>query len=139
MNSTKQIDAAMKRLEDDPQLARDFDELRRTEYPGKTRREAAALGLAALEARRDAALASVRAKAMKYTANVAAKTFKKALATVAAITKRPADKRVGDLPLDQWHVQHVMQAAEKGDQLAVAEIQRRGYEINANNTFSKKA
>jgi len=138
MNSTKQIDAAMKRLEDDPQLARAFDELRRTEYPGKTRREAAALGLAALEARRDAALASVRAKAMKYTANVAAKTFKKAVAAVAAITKPRADKRQAPLKISDWHTQHVMQAAEKGDQVAIAEIQRRGYEITG-TTFSKKA
>ena len=138
MNSTtKQIDAAMKRLEDDPQLAREFDTLRRTEYPGKTRREAAALGLAALEARRDAALASVRAKAMKYTANVAAKTFKKAVAAVATITKR-SDKRQPPLQISDWHTQHVMQAAEKGDPVAIAEIQRRGYEITG-TTFSKKA
>ena len=136
MNSTeKQIDQAMKRLDSDPALAADFDNLRRTEYPGKTRREAAVLGLAALEAKRDSALANVRAKALKYAATAAVATFKKAVAT---ITKRP-DKRQGDLPLDQWHTQHVMQAAEKGDQLAVAEIQRRGYEINANSTFSKKA
>ena len=136
MNSTeKQIDAALRRLDSDPALAADFDNLRRTEYPGKTRREAAALGLAALEAKRDSALATQRAKAMKHLATAAVNTFKKAVAT---ITKRP-DKRQGDLPLDQWHTQHVMQAAEKGDQLAVAEIQRRGYEINANSTFSKKA
>ena len=136
MNSTeKQIDAALRRLDSDPALAADFDNLRRTEYPGKTRREAAALGLAALEAKRDSALATQRAKAMKHLATAAVTTFKKAVAT---ITKRP-DKRQGDLPLDQWHTQHVMQAAEKGDQLAIAEIQRRGYEINANSTFSKKA
>ena len=136
MNSTeKQIDAALRRLDSDPALAADVDHLRRTEYPGKTRREAAALGLAALEAKRDSALATQRAKAMKHLATAAVTTFKKAVAT---ITKRP-DKRQGDLPLDQWHTQHVMQAAEKGDQLAVAEIQRRGYEINANSTFSKKA
>jgi hypothetical protein len=139
MNSTeKQIEAAMKRLDSDPALAADFDNLRRTEYPGKTRREAAALGLAALEARRDAALASVRAKAMKYTANVAAKTFKKAVAAVAAITKPRADKRQAPLQISDWHVQHVMQAAEKGDQVAIAEIQRRGYEING-TSFTKKA
>jgi hypothetical protein len=140
MNKTdQQIDAAMKRLDSDPALAADFDNLRRTEYPGKTRREAAALGLAALEARRDAALASVRAKAMKYTANVAAKTFKKAVAAVAAITKPRADKRQAPLQISDWHTQHVMQAAEKGDPVAIAEIQRRGYEINTNNTFTKKA
>ena len=135
----KQIDAAMKRLDSDPALAAEFENLRRAEWPGKTRREAAALGLAAIQAKNEAALAAQRATAMKHTASVAAKTFKKAVAAVAAITtKRPADKRVGDLPLDQWHVQHVMQAAEKGDQVAVAEIQRRGYEINTNNTFTKK-
>jgi hypothetical protein len=140
MNSTtKQIDAAMKRLDSDPALAADFDNLRRTEYPGKTRREAAALGLAALEARRDAALAKVRAKAMSYTANVAAKTFKKAVAAVAAITKPRADKRQAPLQISDWHTQHVMQSAVKGDQVAIAEIQRRGYEINTNNTFTKKA
>ena len=139
MNSTeKQLDQAMKRLDSDPALAADFDNLRRTEYPGKTRREAAALGLIALEAKRDSALAAQRAKAMKYAAAAAVTTFKKAVKAVATITKRP-DKRQGDLPLDQWHTQHVMQAAEKGDQLAVAEIQRRGYEINSNQTFTKKA
>jgi hypothetical protein len=139
MNSTtKQIEAAMKRLDSDPALAAEFDNLRRTEYPGKTRREAAALGLAALEARRDAALASVRAKAMKYTANVAAKTFKKAVAAVATITKRPVDKRLAPLQISDWHTQHVMQAAEKGDQVAIAEIQRRGFEITG-TTFTKKA
>ena len=137
MNSTKQIDAAMKRLEDDPQLARDFDELRRTEYPGKTRREAAALGLAALEARRDAALASVRAKAMKYTANVAAKTFKKAVAAVAAITKPRADKRQGALPMDQWSFGHLATAAQAGDKAAQAELAARGYSQTSNNTYSK--
>jgi hypothetical protein len=139
MNKTdQQIDAAMKRLDSDPALAREFDSLRRTEYPGKTRREAAVLGLAALEARRDAALASVRAKAMKYTANVAAKTFKKAVAAVAAITPKRSDKRQAPLQISDWHTQHVMQAAEKGDQVAIAEIQRRGYEING-TSFTKKA
>jgi len=138
MNSTKQIDAAMKRLEDDPQLARDFDELRRTEYPGKTRREACELGLKALEARRDAALASVRAKAMKYTANVAAKTFKKAVAAVAAITPKPrADKRQGALPMDQWSFGHLATAAQAGDKAAEAELAARGYSQTSSNTFSK--
>ena len=125
----------MLRLDSDPALAADFDNLRRTEWPGKTRREAAALGLAALEAKRNSALAAQRAKAMKHAATAAVTTFKKA---VAKITTR-ADKRQGDLPLSDWHTQHVMQAAEKGDQLAVAEIQRRGYEINSNQTFTKKA
>lgn len=140
MNSTtKQIDAALRRLDSDPVLAAEFENLRRAEWPGKTRREAAALGLIALEAKRDAALASVRAKAMKYTANVAAKTFKKAVAAVAAITPKPrADKRQAPLQISDWHTQHVMQAAEKGDPVAIAEIQRRGYEITG-TTFSKKA
>ena len=138
MTKTEQLDAAMRRLDSDEELAADFDNLRRTEYPGKTRREAAALGLIALEAKRDSALATQRAKAMKHAATAAVTTFKKAVKAVATITKRP-DKRQGDLPLDQWHVQHVMQAAEKGDQLAVAELAARGYEINANSTFSKKA
>ena len=139
MNHQQQIDAAMRRLDSDPALAADFDNLRRTEYPGKTRREAAALGLAALEAKRDSALATQRAKAMKHAATAAVTTFKRAVAAVATITKRPVDKRQAPLQISDWHTQHVMQAAEKGDQLAVAEIQRRGYEINANSTFSKKA
>jgi len=140
MNSTtKQIDAALRRLDADPALARDFDNLRRTEYPGKTRREAAALGLAAIQARNEAALAAQRALAMKNTANIAARTFKKAVAAVAAITPKPrADKRQAPLQISDWHTQHVMQAAEKGDQVAIAEIQRRGYEITG-TTFSKKA
>ena len=139
MNSTtKQIDAALRRLDSDPVLAAEFENLRRTEWPGKTRREAAALGLAALEARRDASLASVRAKAMKYTANIAAKTFRQAVAAVSSITKPRADKRQAPLQISDWHTQHVMQAAEKGDQVAIAEIQRRGFEITG-TTFSKKA
>ena len=139
MNKTdQQIDAAMKRLDSDPALAREFDSLRRTEYPGKTRREAAVLGLAALEARRDAALASVRAKAMKYTANVAAKTFRKAVAAVAAITPKPrADKRQGALPMDQWSFGHLATAAQAGDKAAQAELAARGYTQTSNNTYSK--
>ena len=91
MNSTtKQIDAALRRLDSDPVLAADFDNLRRTEWPGKTRREAAALGLAALEAKQLAHLAQVRATAMKHLSTVAAKTFKKAVAAVASITAAPA-------------------------------------------------
>ena len=135
----KQLDEAMKRLDSDPALAADFDNLRRKEYPGKTRREAAALGLIALEAKRESALATQRAKALKYSAAAAVNTFKKAVKAVATITKRPVDKRQAQLQISDWHTQHVMQAAEKGDQLAIAEIQRRGYEINANSTFSKKA
>ena len=49
------------------------------------------------------------------------------------------DKRQGDLPVNQWAFGHLATAAQAGDKLAVAEIQRRGYEINANSTFSKKA
>ena len=138
MNKTdQQIEAALKRLDADPALAAEFENLRRTEYPGKTRREAAALGLAAIQARTEAALAAQRALAMKNTASLAARTFKKALATVATITKRP-DKRQAPLQISDWHTQHVMQAAEKGDQVAIAEIQRRGFEITG-TTFSKKA
>jgi hypothetical protein len=137
MNSTtKQIDAALRRLDADPVLAAEFENLRRAEWPGKTRREAAALGLAAIQARNEAALAAQRALAMKNTANIAARTFKTA---VAAITKPRADKRQAPLQISDWHTQHVMQAAVKGDQVAIAEIQRRGYEINTNNTFTKKA
>jgi hypothetical protein len=140
MNSTtKQIDAALRRLDADPVLAAEFENLRRAEWPGKTRREAAALGLAAIQARNEAALAAQRALAMKNTANIAARTFKKAVAAVAAITKPRADKRQAPLQISDWHTQHVMQAAVKGDQVAIAEIQRRGYEINTNNTFTKKA
>ena len=136
MTKTEQLDAAMRRLDSDPALAADFDNLRRTEYPGKTRREAAALGLAALEAKRDSALATQRAKAMKHLATAAVSTFKKA---VAAIKPKQTDKRQPPLQVSDWHTQHVMQAAVKGDPVAIAEIQRRGYEINANSTFSKKA
>ena len=121
MNSTtKQIDAALRRLDADPALAAEFENLRRAEWPGKTRREAAALGLAAITARNESALATQRALAMKNTANIAARTFKKAVAAVAAITKPRADKRQAQLQISDWHTQHVMQAAEKGDQLAVA-------------------
>ena len=139
MNSTtKQIDQALRRLDADPALAAEFENLRRAEWPGKTRREAAALGLAAIQARNEAALAAQRALAMKNTANIAARTFKKAVAAVASITKPRADKRQAPLQISDWHTQHVMQAAEKGDQLAVAEIQRRGYEITG-TSFTKKA
>ena len=139
MNSTtKQIDAALRRLDSDPVLAAEFENLRRAEWPGKTRREAAALGLAAIQARNEAALAAQRALAMKNTANIAARTFKKAVAAVASITKPRADKRQAPLQISDWHTQHVMQAAEKGDQVAIAEIQRRGFEITG-TTFTKKA
>ena len=137
MNSTeKQIDAALRRLDSDPALAAEFDSMRKHDYPGKTRREAAALGLAALEAKRDSALATQRAKAMKHLSTVAVATFKKAVAAVSP--KRPVDKRQAPLQISDWHTQHVMQAAEKGDPVAIAEIQRSGYKING-TTFSKKA
>ena len=134
MNSNEKINAAMAKMDADPQLAKAFDEARRIDFPqAKTRREAAALGLIALEAKRRSTAATTTAKTLRSVATKAATTFKKA---VAAVT-RP-DRRVGDLPLDKWHVQHVMQAAEKGDPQAIAEINRRGYEINANQTFRKK-
>ena len=138
MNSKQKVDAAMKLLENDPQLARDFDQTRKIDFPqAATRREACELGLKAIEAKNLAALAVIRAKAMKYSAASAVKIFKSA---VAAITpKRPTDKRQAPLQISDWHTQHVMQAAVKGDPVAIAEIQRRGYEINANSTFSKKA
>ena len=66
-------------------------------------------------------------------ATKAASTFKSALAAVT----RP-DRRQGDLPIDKWHVQHVMQAAEKGEPQAIAEIKKRGYEMTG-TTFTKKA
>jgi hypothetical protein len=135
MNHQKQIDEAMKRLDSDPALAADFDNLRRTQYPGKNRREAAALGLVALEAKRKSTAATSTAKTLRTVASTAATTFRKAVAT---ITKSHTDKRVGDLPLDQWAFGHLASAAQAGDQLAVAEINRRGFEINANQTFRKK-
>lgn len=138
MNSTsKQIDQAMKRLDSDPALAADFDSMRKRDYPGKTRRESAALGLAALEAKRDSALATQRAKAMKHAATAAVTTFKKAVKAVATITKR-SDKRQGDLPLKKWAFGHLATAALSGDKLATAELSARGYELNSHNTFSKR-
>jgi hypothetical protein len=71
---------------------------------------------------------------MKHLATAAVSTFKKVVAT---ITPR-IDKRVGDLPLSDWNTQHVMQAAEKGEPQAIAEIKKRGYEITG-STFTKKA
>ena len=53
--------------------------------------------------------------------------------------KGRTDKRQGALPMDQWAFGHLATAAQAGDQLAVAELAARGYEINANSTFSKKA
>lgn len=136
MNTNKQLDAAMRRLDSDPALAAEFDSMRKREYPGKTRRQAAALGLIAIEAKRKSTSATSTAKTLRTVAKAAASTFK---AAVAAIPRQLIDKRQGALPLDQWHPQHVMQAAEKGDPQAVAEIERRGYEINSNSTFTKKA
>ena len=138
MNSTtKQIDAALRRLDADPALAAEFENLRRAEWPGKTRREAAALGLAAITARNESALATQRALAMKNTANIAARTFKKAVAAVAAITKPRADKRVGALPYNQWAFGHLTAAAQAGDKAAQAELAARGYSQTSNNTYSK--
>jgi len=140
MTSTQKVDAAMKLLENDRQLAADFDQSRKIDFPqATTRREACELGLKAIEAKQLAALAAIRAKAMKYSAATAVKTFKKAVAVVPPITKRPTDKRQPLLQISDWHTQHVMQAAVKGDPVAIAEIQKRGYEINSNSTFTKKA
>ena len=137
MNSTEQqINEAMKRLDADHALAAEFENLRRTEWPGKTRREAAALGLAALEAKRNSALATQRAKAMKHAANAAVSTFKKAVKAVATIATRP-DKRQGELPLAQWSFGHLASAAQAGDKLAIAELTARGYSQTSTNTFSK--
>ena len=132
-SNEKQIDEAMRRLDNDPQLAADFDEMRRTEYRGKTRREAAALGLIALEAKRRSTAATTTAKTLRSVATKAASTFKSALAAVT----RP-DRRQGDLPLDQWAFGHLASAAQAGDQLAVAELTARGYSQTSNNTFSKR-
>ena len=133
MNSNeKQIDEAMRRLDADPKLAAEFDQMRSRDYPNASRRKACELGLAALVAHRRATAATTTAKTLRTVARKAHSTFKSALAAVT----RP-DRRQGDLPLDKWHVQHVMQAAEKGDPQAIAEINRRGYEINANQTFRK--
>ena len=89
MTKTERIDAAMQKLQDDPQLAADFDESRKIDFPlATTRREACEAGLKAIEAKQLARLAQVRAKAMKYTANVAAKTFKKAVAAVAPLAPK---------------------------------------------------
>ena len=138
MNSTQKVDAAMQKLQDDPQLARDFDVTRKIDFPqATTRREACELGLKAIEAKQLAALAAIRAKAMKYSAATAVKTFKKAVAAVAAITKRPTDKRVGALPFDQWSFGHLAAAAQAGDKLAMTELAARGYSQTSSNTFSK--
>ena len=126
----------MQKLKDDPQLAAEFDQTRKIEFPTATsRREACELGLKAIEAKNLAALAVIRAKAMKYSAASAVKVFKSA---VAAITpKRPTDKRVGALPLDQWAFGHLAKAAEAGDTKAAAELTARGFTQTAKNTFSK--
>ena len=131
-SNEKQIDEAMKRLAADPQLAAEFDQMRSRDYPNASRRKACELGLAALVAHRRATCATSTARTLRSVATKAASTFKKA---VAAVT-RP-DRRQGDLPLDQWAFGHLATAAQAGDQLAVAEINRRGFEINANQTFRK--
>ena len=132
-SNEKQIDEAMRRLDADPQLAADFDEMRRTEYRGKTRREAAALGLIALEAKRRSTAATSTARTLRTVASKAATAFQKA---VSAIKPR-TDKRQGDLPLDQWAFGHLASAAEAGDPKAIAELTARGYSQTSNNTFSK--
>ena len=138
MTKTEQIDAAMLRLKNDPQLAAEFDQSRKIDFPqATTRREACELGLKAIEAKQLAALAAIRAKAMKYSAATAVKTFKKAVAVVAPITKRPTDKRVSALPYDCWAFGHLTAAAEAGDKLAVAELTAQGYSQTSNNTYSK--
>jgi hypothetical protein len=135
MNSNEKINAAMAKMDADPELAKAFDDARRIDFPqAKTRRDAAALGLVALEAKRKSTAATSTAKTLRTVASTAASKFKKAVAT---ITKPRTDKRVGDLPLSDWNTQHLMQAAEKGDQLAVAELAARGYTQTSNNTFSK--
>ena len=135
MTKTEQLDAAMRRLDSDPALAADFDSMRKRDYPGKTRREAAALGLIAIEAKRKATCATSKAKTLRTVAKVASATFK---AAVAAIPRQLLDKRVGALPMCQWAFGHLAAAAQAGDQLALAELSARGYSQTSNNTFSKR-
>ncbi len=132
-SNEKQIDEAMRRLDADPHLAAEFDQMRSRDYPNASRRKACELGLAALEAHRRATCATTTAKTLRTVATKAASTFKKA---VAAIT--PTDKRQGDLPLDQWAFGHLASAAEAGDPKAIAELTARGYSQTSNNTFSKR-
>ncbi len=131
MNRNAQINHALKLMDNDPQLAADFDKVRSSQFPNKTRREAAELALIALEAKQHAALAAERSKALKHLATTAVSKLK------SFVTMGRPDKRQGDLPLDQWHVQHVMQAAERGDTAAIAELQRRGYELKSNTNSNK--
>ena len=133
-SNEKQIDEAMRRLDADPHLAAEFDQMRSRDYPNASRRKACELGLAALEAHRRATCATTTAKTLRTVAAKAATTFQKA---VSAIKPR-TDKRQGDLPLDQWAFGHLASAAQAGDQLAVAELTARGYSQTSNNTFSKR-
>lgn len=136
MNSTeKQINQAMKLLDSDPALAVEFDSMRKRYYPGKTRREAAALGLVAIEAKRKSTSATSTAKTLRTVARAAASTFK---AAVAAIPRQLQDKRQGALALNKWAFGHLATAALSGDKLATAELSARGYELNSHNTFSKR-
>lgn len=133
--NTEKLDAAMRRLDSDPALAAEFDSMRKRDYPGKTRREAAALGLIALEAKRRATCATSTAKTLRTVAKVASATFK---AAVAAIPRQLLDKRQPPLPLASWAFGHLATAALAGDKLATAELSARGYELTSNNTFSKR-
>jgi hypothetical protein len=138
MTRTQQIDAAMQKLQDDPLLAKQFDESRKIDFPqAVTRREACEAGLKAIEAKQLAQLAKVRALAMKNNASLAARTFKKAVAAVATITKPRADKRQGALPYDRWAFGHLATAATAGDKAAQVELAARGYTQTSPNTYSK--
>jgi hypothetical protein len=125
MNTTNQklIDVALAKLSTDPQLAEEFDRAAMIEAPGKSRAEAVALALDALNAKRTATNATRQASVAKKIAGFARTQLKKA---VAPLKGRP-DKRQGPLPLSQWHLMHLMSEAKQGNNEAAAELSRRGY------------
>ena len=125
MNTTNQklIDVALAKLNADPQLAEEFDRAAMTEAPGKKRAEAVALALKALAAKRSATNATKQASVAKKIAGFARTKLAQA---VAPLKGRP-DKRQGPLPLNRWHLIHLMAEAKQGNTEAAAELSRRGY------------
>jgi hypothetical protein len=126
MNTTTQktlIEVALAKLSADPKLAYEFDRAAMIEAPGKKRAEAVALALDALAAKRAAYNATKQASVAKKIAGYARTKLAQA---VAPLKGRP-DKRQGALPLNRWHLVHLMAEAKQGNTEAAAELSRRGY------------
>jgi hypothetical protein len=130
-------DEFLARLESSPRLCAEFDLFRATEAPHASRREAIALVLAAVQARRAEITAKRQALAAARVRIAALEKARAARAAAKAHTPPPSrpDKRQ-PLPLAAWKTEHLHRAAQAGDTAARAELARRGYTVSG-NTLSR--